>query len=125
MCKIYKKGVLPSAKKFFGAGNQNWHLLEDGDSKHTSKLCKAWKAENGIKVLEWPANSPDCNPIENVWAYLKMRLRRKNYNSLRHLIDNIKREWSQLSADYAKKLSESMVRRCQAVIDNQGEWTLY
>lgn len=125
MCKIYEKGLLPSADKFFGVGDRNWELLEDGDSKHTSKLCTGWKAENGVEVIDWPANSPDCNPIENVWAYLKAKLRKKNYNSLDHLIANIKREWKQLSVDYARKLSESMDRRCQAVIDNGGDWTLY
>ncbi len=125
MCQIYEIGLLPSADKFFGVGNKNWQLLEDGDTKHTSKLCKAWKAEHGVQVIDWPANSPDCNPIENVWALLKAKLRKKKYNSLKHLISNIKREWSQLSVEYAQKLSASMDRRCQAVIDNGGDWTLY
>ena len=52
-------------------------MLEDGYSKHTSKLSKAWKAENQINVLEWPANSPDCNPMENVWGLMKVRINQR------------------------------------------------
>jgi transposase len=77
MVKVYERGLLPSAEKFFGAGNQNWHLLEDMDPKHTSKLCTAWKAQHGVKVIKWPAYSPDCNPIENVWGLIKARNRKK------------------------------------------------
>ncbi len=42
-------------------------------------------------------------------------LAKKSFKSLTQLITNIKREWAQLSADYAKKLSESMTRRCDDV----------
>ena len=49
MVEVYKKGLLPSAEKFYGANNNDWELLEDDDPKHTSKMSKAWKAENGSR----------------------------------------------------------------------------
>ena len=125
MVQIYKKGLLPSAQKFYGKNKDNWELLEDGDPKHTSKLSKAWKAENGVKVMEWPANSPDCNPIENVWALLKARIRQRNIATKEGLIRALKEEWRSLTAEYAKKLAESCTRRCQAVIDHGGDWIPY
>jgi len=125
MTKIYRRGLLPSATKFYGANSRDWFLLEDKDPKHTSKLSKSWKARNRVQVLEWPANSPDCNPIENFWAYLKARLSKKNFKNLDALIRGIFIEWSKLPDDYAKKLSESCTQRCQAVIDNMGEWIPY
>jgi transposase len=125
MTKIYRRGLLPSATKLYGANSRDWFLLEDKDPKHTSKLSKQWKGQNGVQVLEWPPNSPDCNPIENVWAYLKAKLSKKYFKNLDALIRGIFTEWSKLPADYAKKLAESCDRRCQSVIENEGEWTPY
>ena len=65
--EIYIKGLLPSASKFNRTKNQDWYLLEDNDLKHTSNVCKKLKAEHRVKVIDWPASSPECNSIENVW----------------------------------------------------------
>ena len=73
MCKIYKNGLLPSTKKWFGDNDTYWNLLEDNDPKHTSKICKKFKVDNGIQSLSWPSQSTDCNPIENVWGLMKLK----------------------------------------------------
>lgn len=125
MVEIYENGLLPSAQRFYGKKNKNWYLLEDGDPKHTSKLSKAWKAGKGVKVLDWPANSPDCNPIENVWALMKARIRQRNITTRVGLIRAIKEEWACLTIEYAQVLGKSCPRRCHAVIANNGDWIPY
>lgn len=77
MCKIYERGLLPSASMFFGEDNLDWFLQEDNDPKHRSKIAKAWKQERNINVLPWPSMSPDQNPIENVWQVLKLNVGKK------------------------------------------------
>ena len=82
MCDIYKRGLLPTARKQFGHDSMLWKLQEDNDPKHRSKLAVNWKRNNGVHEIYWLAMSPDLAPIENVWQLLKMNLRRKKNRKL-------------------------------------------
>ena len=49
----------------------NWIFQQDSAPCHTAKVVKLWIAMNEVKVLPWAGNSPDMNPIENLWELLK------------------------------------------------------
>ena len=55
----------------------------DGAPAHTAKDIADWLADCGLQVLgNWPGNSPDLSPIENLWAIMKARLRSKDTSTL-------------------------------------------
>lgn len=125
MAQIYQKALLPSAERWFIRKNEDWLLQEDNDPKYRSRLCTAWKQENYIATMDWPAQSPDANPIENVLALKKFKLRGKQISNVKQLSRQIRLIWRCLSPDCSIKLVESMPRRCHAIINNGGDWTTY
>ena len=80
-----------------------------------------------FQVMDWPGNSPDLNPIENVWAEMKRKLKKDHMiTSLPLLIRAIKMMWVRdLPPKYFKKLAESMPRRLQKCLANNGHASGY
>lgn len=98
---------------------------QDNDPKHSSKLVKKFFTDEQIPVLKWPSQSPDLNPIENLWEILDRSVRTRTYSNKGDLFASLQEKWSNLDMGIVDKLIESMPRRCQAVIDNKGYFTKY
>ena len=58
-------------------GTGSYEIMEDGNSAHRSAYTDKKRAELGIRKMPWPARSPDLNPIENVWAPLEKRTKKR------------------------------------------------
>lgn len=125
LCIIYKTTLLLSARKFFGDHDHSWKLQEDNDPKHMSKKAQKWRKENNINRISWPSQSPDLNPMENVWAVLKANVGNHKPTSVTDLIRIIKMEWKKLDKTFAKNLVISMKNRISEVISNEGDHILY
>ncbi|KAG1187963.1 hypothetical protein G6F70_009540 [Rhizopus microsporus] len=104
------------------------YLQHDNDPKHKSKSTIAWLNNNAIRYIDdWPAQSPDLNPIEHVWHHIKLNLslyetRAKNVSEL---WDRIDIEWNKLDADTCRRYIDSMPDRIEAVIRAKGGYTRY
>ena len=69
---ILKECLLPQALAWFQ--DTSWVLVEDNAPCHNSRATNGWLQQHGFNVMKWPENSPDLNPIENMWSVLKAKL---------------------------------------------------
>lgn len=97
----------------------------DNDPKHTAKIVKQWFVEKNIRVLQWPPQSPDLNPIENLWEIIEKKIRTQNISNKNQLWQEIQNVWKSIDNEIISNLISSMPNRCQQVIANQGYWTKY
>ena len=108
-----KKHVVPNLRTPI---NQPAVFMQDNASCHTAKSVKTFLSEEDVTVMEWLAQSPDMNPIENVWKLLNERAKEKNPRKVKELWTNFKGEWEKKSIDECKTLIRSCSQRCQAFI---------
>ena len=100
-------------------------LLYDNDSKHRSGMSLDYYIQNDIRLLEWPAYSPDHNPIENIWANINNKLGARVYNNKDTLEADIKYNWNVYAKDYSEIVVHSMKKRIDACILKEGKRTGY
>ena len=77
--------------------------------------------KNKIELLEWPVNSPDLNPIDNLWINMKNKVSEKQPSSAAELAQVVKK----ISKEYFKNIIDSMPRRMEAVIKSRRGNTKY
>ena len=77
------------------------------------------KAES-ITVVDWPPQSPDLNPIQNVWKTLEERSKARNPKTREQLWNALQEEWNKITRHDINKLISSCSRRCQSVIEAKG-----
>ncbi len=115
--------MLPSADKLYGDADsfssRTWHLPT------LPKVTKSWFNDHGVTVLDWPANSPDLNPIENLWGIVKRKMRDTRPNNADELKATVKETWASIAPQQCHKLITSMPRRIEAVIKAKGAPTKY
>jgi len=96
--------------------------MHDGAPCHCSKAVKQFAAENSLATLDCPGNSSDLNPVENLWAIVKIKVADKQPSSAGTLNQAIKEVWvKEIRKDYYEKLISSMLQRIQAVITEKED----
>uniref|UniRef100_A0AAZ3S7P5 Tc1-like transposase DDE domain-containing protein n=1 Tax=Oncorhynchus tshawytscha TaxID=74940 RepID=A0AAZ3S7P5_ONCTS len=94
---ILKRHLKTSVRKL--KLSRKWVFQMDNDPKHTSKVVAKWLKDNKVKVLEWPSQSPDINPIESLLAELKRRVRERRPTNLTQFTPALSGEMGQNSSN--------------------------
>lgn len=105
-----------------GAIGDDFLLMQDNATPHTARVSTAFIKEQGIDTLDWPARSPDLNPLENLWDQVKNEADRHihRHTTLAELSGIIQRAWHRIDQQKIINLINSMRKRCIETIDNDG-----
>lgn len=115
----------PSIVKLFPDNTPEYYFQQDNAPCHKSKKSMRWLAENQIRVLDWPPQSPDLSPIEHLWGILKKKVAKHNTTSKALLKSKIFEEWEEISREVCFNLVKSMPNRVKAVLKAKGGVTKY
>jgi transposase len=102
-------------------------LMHDNARPHAARIVSGYLDEVGIRRFDWPALSPDMNPIEHVWDELGRRVRRHTPapRTAQELRELLLQEWNNIDQNVILNLIQSMPRRLQTVINARGGNTRY
>uniref|UniRef100_A0A3Q4I3F8 Tc1-like transposase DDE domain-containing protein n=1 Tax=Neolamprologus brichardi TaxID=32507 RepID=A0A3Q4I3F8_NEOBR len=120
---ILEENLLESAKDL----RLGWRFTfqQDNDPKHKARATMEWFKTKHIHVLECPSQSPDLNPIENLWQDLKTAVHKRCPSNLTELELFCKEEWARISVSRCAKLVETYPKRLAAGIAAKGGSTKY
>lgn len=116
--------LLPYIDRIYG---RDCVFQHDNASIHSSGATKAFLKEENVTTMNWPAKSPDLNPIENMWGVLARAVYAdgRQFQTRDSLISTIKKCWEDITLGYATKLLNSMPKRCVSVLELHGAKTKY
>ena len=118
--KVYAEQVLPIFKEEMVKHGLKY-FMQDNSKIHYEKNYCIPKLEEFNHILDWPARSPDLNPIENLWAYLSYKLRNRTIENARQLKMAIREEYNSIPQSLIFNLCNSFLSRLKKCIHSKGK----
>ena len=102
-------------------------FMQDNAPCHKAKVVTQFLARNNVETLPWPPQSPDMNPIENLWAIIKARLKDKfqTPKTRDELIEQVFTIWNDIGPELYQILSDSIFHRLYEVSRRNGRQTKF
>ena len=120
---ILQTTLLPSIRNLYPTGHR---LMQGNDPKHTSGYAQEWLVQNGVNWWRTPAESPDINPIENLWHELKEFIRREVKPKVKSdLIEGIRAFWNTVDTAKCAKYIGHLRKVIPKIIELKGVATGY
>ena len=107
--------------------NPDFLFMDDNAPAHRARLVQNALIQNNVVRMEWPALSPDLNPIENLWSILGGRIHSRDnlVTTVQELTDALIQEWQALDQMVIRNTIGTMRRRCIECINNHGAPTSF
>ena len=101
---------------------ERFTFQQDNAAIHVSLSTRTWFEEQNVTVMDWPACSPDANPMENIWGILVRDIygQDRTFSNVGDLKDAILRAWDSLDVNILKRLVDSMPNRIYEMISKHG-----
>lgn len=124
--EVLQNRLVPQVREWFPNG-ESYIFMQDGAPCHTARSVKTYLREENIPLLDWPGNSPDMNPIENVWELMKREVAKDTVTTRTKLIEKIIHVWNHhpQMQETVQSCIDSMPRRIEALIKAKGGSTKY
>ncbi|GFT10370.1 transposable element Tc3 transposase [Trichonephila clavipes] len=119
----YREEILdPYVRPYAAAIGNDFILMDDNARPHRARIVEEYLEDHGLERMEWPARSPDLNPIEHLWDYLGREVAALNPppRSLHELKQGLLCVWSSLPIPVSDNLINSMGNRCRQCIQVRG-----
>lgn len=102
-------------------------FMHDGAPCHKGKIVTKFLESKRIQTLPWPGNSPDMNPIENLWSVLKKEMKKETITNKKQLIESLINVWHRNESiqTSCRKLIHSMPQRIASLKKAKGWFTKY
>lgn len=119
--------IRPIVLPYAGAIGPDFILMDDNARPHRARVVNQFLEEQTIERMEWPAYSPDLNPIEHIWDSLWRQVRGADNlpTTLDQLEQELVRVWAEMTVQFVAQYIRSMSQRCQDVIRARGGHTRY
>uniref|UniRef100_A0AAR2KIE9 Tc1-like transposase DDE domain-containing protein n=1 Tax=Pygocentrus nattereri TaxID=42514 RepID=A0AAR2KIE9_PYGNA len=120
----YRDEILrPLVRPYAGTVGPGFLLMQDNARPHGAGVCQQLLQDEGIEAMDWPASSPDLNPIEHIWDIMSRSIHQRHVapqTVQEQLADALVQVWEETPQEIICHLIRSMPRRCREVIHARG-----
>ncbi len=106
-------------EKLFG---KKYYFMHDNARPHTSKITQEFLESKSANVITHPPYSPDLNPIEKVWAFLKNMVSYTEYNNIDELVSAIESSWNFIKVEHLRSFIRHHQEKLPKILEMQGEY---
>ncbi|CDR18049.1 unnamed protein product [Oncorhynchus mykiss] len=112
----YRDEILrPLVRPYAGAVGPGFLLMQDDARPHVAGVCQQFLQEEGIDAMDWPARSPDLNPIDHIWDIMSRSIHQCQ----------VVQVWEEIPQETIRHLIRSMPRHVEATHTTEPHFDLF